>query len=77
MVLSAGKDSHLLDAMSRDDMARAARECLRKGIPMPTQLEPCAVWERYMARDIQVPTPMAHREGDWKVERMMEATGEA
>ena len=63
--------------MSRDDMTRVTRECLKKGIPMPTQLEPCAVWEGYMARAIQELTSMRHPEGDWRVEKIMEATGEA
>ena len=38
-----GVDRHVPDAMSRDDIARVARECQKEGIPMPIQLEPCAV----------------------------------
>ena len=71
------KDIRVPDAMSRDDMTRVARECLKKGIPMSTQLEPCAVWEGYMARAIQEVTSMGHPEGDWRVDEMMEATEEA
>ena len=63
--------------MSRDDMTRVAREFRRKVIVMSTQLEPCAVWEGYMARAIQVLTSMGHPEGDWSVDEMMEATAEA
>ena len=63
--------------MSRDDMTRVARECPKKGIPMSTQLEPCAVWEGYMARAIQVLASMEHPGGDWRVDEMMEATEEA
>ena len=63
--------------MSRDEMTRVDRECLKKGIPMSTQLEPCAVWEMYMARSIQVLTSLEHPEGDWKVDEMMEASEEA
>ena len=44
---------------------------------MPIQLVPCAVWEGYMARAIQVLTSLEHPEGDWKVDEMMEATEEA
>ena len=63
--------------MSRDDMALVARERLKKGILMSTRLEPCAVWEGYMARTIQVLTSMGHPEGDWRVDDMIEATEEA
>ena len=65
------------DAMSRDDMTRVARECLKRGIHMPTQLEPCAVWEGYMARAIQVLTSKEHPEGEWRADEMMESTEEA
>ena len=71
------KDSRVPDAITRDDMTRVARECLKNGIPMSTQLEPCAVWEGYMARAIPVLTSMGHPEGDWRVDEMMKATQEA
>ena len=57
-------------------MARVARECQKEGIPIPIQLEPCAVWEGYMAQATQVLTSLEHPEGDWKVVEMMESTEE-
>lgn len=71
------KDNHIFDGFSRDDMNRVARECLRKGIPMPILLEPSAVWKGSMARAIYVIASLKHLEGEWKVDEMMKATEEA
>lgn len=59
--------------MSRDEMKRVARECLRENIPIHIKHETCAVREGCMDRSIRIMDSMESSSGKWKVDEMMKS----